>query len=150
MDERRLMAPIRFRFTEPEDIERWGGDWYVYDEHKLVRKPARELVQLEAELGMTLINAMNGFRSDSVLGNLAGCWMAVREVDAERAGPFDDFSPVIMLITYEAVPAMEAEDAGKDEGPVAGTRPLPVGNGSAPASERTRTVVLQTLPALAS
>jgi hypothetical protein len=146
MDERRLLAPLRFRFTEPEDVERYGPGWFVYDEHKIVRKPARDLVSLEAELGMPLIAAMNGFRQDSALGNLAGCWIAVREVDPERAGPFDDFSPMIMLIAYESVPAEEAEDAGKAEDPEADTPAAPDSNGSAPASVTPPMIVLQTLP----
>lgn len=145
MDEKRLLAPLRFRFTEPEDTGRYGARWYVYDEHKLVRKPARDLVGLEAELGMTLISAMNGFRADSALGNLAGCWMAVREVDPERAGLFDDFSPMIMLVAYEPVPADEV-DQGKAE------EATPPSQDSPPPehlSETPPTVVLQSLPATA-
>jgi hypothetical protein len=146
MDEKRLLAPMRFRFTEPEDVKRWGDRWFVYDEHRLVRAPARDLVALEAELGLTLVEAMNGFRADSALGNLAGCWMAVRAVDPQLAGPFDDFTPMIMLITYEAVPAEEAEDAGKAEAPVEDSPTSPAASESAPASVPPPTVVLQTLP----
>jgi len=146
MDEKRLLAPMRFRFTEPEDVKRWGDRWYVYDEHKIVRAPARDLVALEAELGMSLVAAMNGFRSDTALGNLAGCWMAVRDVDPNLAGPFDDFSPMIMLITYEAVPAEEAEDSGKAADPVEDSPISQASSESAPASAPPPTVVLQTLP----
>jgi hypothetical protein len=140
VQEKSLIKPIRFRFTDPEDVARWGDRWYVYDEGAIVRTPARELVALEQELGMTVISAMNGFRDDSVLGNLAATWLAVRAVDPELAGPFDDFTPLIMLINYESIP--DEVDEGKDEG-----TPLPLDwTSNGPPSDPPPTVVLQTLP----
>jgi len=140
MEENRLLKPVRFRFTDPEDVKRWGDRWYVYDERAIVTAPARDLVVLESLMGMTLISAMNGFRADSVLGNLACCWLAVRAVDPEVAGAFDDFTPMVMLINYEAVPEV---DEGKDEGsptsPASESADLPV-------LVPTPTVTLQTLP----
>lgn len=142
MQEKSLLAPIRFRFVDEADVARWGAEWYVYDEGAIVRAPARDLVALERELGMTLISAMNGFRDDSVLGNLAATWLAVRAVDPKLAGPFDDFTPLIMLINYESVPDEAEVDEGKDEG-----TPPPLGwTSNGPPSDPPPTVVLQTLP----
>lgn len=101
MREESLMAPMRFQFTEPGDIERYGDGWWTYDEAQLVRLPAREQVRLEVEIGIPLVNVMDGCRRDSVMGNLAATWLAVRAVDAGLAGPFAAWQPCVMLAVWE-------------------------------------------------
>lgn len=108
MKESSLLTPIRFRFAEPDDAKAYGDDWRVYDEAQIVRLPARELVKLEIELGMQILDVFQGMRSESVLGYLGGTWLALRIEDPDVAGPFDDYSPVAMLIEWEPVPASRA------------------------------------------
>lgn len=110
MDLNQLLRPIRFRFNDPADVERYGDRWFVYSEAQIVRLPARKLIELELELGMTLLDAMNGSRESTVLGDLAAAWLAVHLEDPALAGKFNDFSPLIMLTTWEAA---TAEDLGK-------------------------------------
>lgn len=104
MRESALLRPLRFRFTEPDDARRYGDDWHVYDEAKLVRLPVRELVKLEIEIGMPLVNVLEGVRRETVLGYLAGTWLALRLQNPDLAGPFDDYAPVAMLIVWDRMP----------------------------------------------
>lgn len=95
---------MRFKFTEPADVQAYGDGWWIYDEAAIVRRPARELVRLETEIGMVLSAIMNGMRDDSVMGTLAGTWIAIRLADPDIAGPFDAYSPIVMLTDWSKVP----------------------------------------------
>lgn len=103
----RLLAPLRFQFTEPDDARVYGDRWYVYDENQIARMPARELAKLELQIGLPLIEVMTGFRRDTVMGRLAAAWLAVRLVDPDVAGGFDDFTPLILLVNWHLVPEDE-------------------------------------------
>lgn len=127
-----LLGPLRVRFTQPEDIAIYGDGWFVYSERDITRKPARELVEIEQQIGVPLIDAMNDLRRSSVFGDLVGAWIAVREHDPKLAGEFEDFSPLIMFAEWEEVP----KDEGKGEGETPLSRP--------PTMMPTH--VLQTLP----
>jgi hypothetical protein len=105
------MAPLEFRFTDPDDVEKYGDRWYWYSEADLIRRPARELVALEAELGMPIAQVMNGMRMSSVLGDMATTWISVRDTDPALAGKFSDYNPLTMLVEWRA-----AVDEGKAEG----------------------------------
>lgn len=144
-----VLNPVEFQFTDPEDVAKYGDRWYRYSEAELIRRPARELVKLEAELGMPLVDAMNGMRMSSVLGDLASTWIGVRDYDVKLAGPFDEWSPLTFLVTWRP-----AVDEGKAEPAETETdTPPPLGDGSPDSgpsrpeiSEPTDTVVLQTSP----
>lgn len=137
-----LIKPLRFRFTEPEDIKNYGPDWYLYDESKWTRLPARELIEIETELGVPLVDVMTGVRASSVFGDLAATWVAMRtELGKSKAGSFEDYSPIVMAIEWASVP--EQDDPGKDEGP----EPLGEDDSAPLAISQTDTVSLQTLPA---
>ncbi len=114
----RALPAIRFRFTEADDVKKYGDDWYVFSEGDVLRRRARDLVEIEGEIGLPLVNAFNGFRASTVLGDMCAAWIAVRDKDAELAGPFDDFNPVIMSIQWEEVKLegkAEAESAATPE-----------------------------------
>jgi hypothetical protein len=98
-----LLKPLRFRFTEDADAKAYGDDWVIYDEAQIVRLPARALSALEVEIGLPLLNVMQGMRDETVMGHLAGSWLALHLVDPGRAGSFDDYSPVATLIEWERV-----------------------------------------------
>src|SRR5688500_1504884 len=101
MQSRALMAPVRFRFTEPDDVKAYGDNWYVYDESRIVRLPARELIKLETEVGQPMANVLEGFREDAVSGRLPATWIAVHLQDPSIAGPYRDYSPVVMLLDFD-------------------------------------------------
>lgn len=103
-----LFAPLRFRFEEPNDARVYGDGWYVYDEAKIARLPARELAKLELEIGLPLVEVITSFRRDTVMSRLAAAWLAIRLVDPKLAGKFDDFTPLILLVVWHLVPADEA------------------------------------------
>lgn len=135
MHDRSLLPALRVRFTEPADVAVFGEGWYVYDERAIVRKPARDLIALEEQIGLAMPQVMNEMRRSSVMGDLAGAWIAVREHDPKLAGEFDDFSPLVMLLEWERVP--QDVEAGKDEH---SDLPVPL----------THSVILQTLPVVES
>jgi hypothetical protein len=130
---RSFLAPLRYRFTHPDDVERYGEDWYVYSEHLITHMPGRRLAEIEAELGMPIIDMMNGVRASDSMADLAAAWLGVK-MDADRSEkcpPFLEFDAYTMLIDWERVP----EDEGKALSPPS-------------APKRTRTVALPILSAV--
>lgn len=116
MQEQEAMDPVEFRFTYSEDIELYGDGWYLYSEVDLIRLPARELIELEGQLGMPLPDVMNGMRLSTVLGDTAASWLGVRAARADLAGPFDEFNPRTMLITWrKATPGKDQEPMAPEE-----------------------------------
>lgn len=114
MREEQLLAPYWFRFTEPDDMEKYGKDWYLYDETALIRLPARVLVAYEQALDVPIPEIMNGMRQGSILGNWGATWIALRQ--AGRDVKLDDYSPVVALVEWTTGDphANQALDSGKD------------------------------------
>lgn len=144
----RALDPIWLRFTDPEDVEKYGDRWFKYDEGAILRLRADKLIALETDLGMPLVSLMNGFRGNSALGDTAAAWLAVRSVNFSLAGDFDTFTPVTMAIEWTG---SDPEPAPKEESPE--PMPPPVDSSSQTSasspnttSETTDTVVLQSLP----
>ncbi len=108
------LIKLQFRFTEPADVQTYGDRWWVYDEAAIVRRPARELVKLEVEIGMALPAVINQMRDDLVMGTLAGTWLAIRLADPDIAGPFDVYSPVVLLTEWSKVPEPDEPKADLD------------------------------------
>jgi hypothetical protein len=118
MDEKQLLAPYWFRFTDPADVKEYDEDWYCYDESALIRLPSRTLVAYEQTFGAPLVDVMNGMREGSVFGNLCGSWIAMRM--AGRDVRFADYSPVVYLLEWRTEdPHMAAKegDEGKADSP---------------------------------
>lgn len=127
-----LMKPYRFRFTEPDDVKQFGEDWFVYDEARIVRLPARQLARYEAQLGTPIVAVVDGFRDDTVLGRLAATWLALHMHDPDLAGPYDAYSPVVLLMRFEPVPDDEVPAESRE----AASDPLePTSDGSANGGE---------------
>jgi len=114
----RALDPLEFRFTDPQDAAKYGDGWYLYDEAAFLRLRARALIELEGTLGMSMVAVMNGMRASTTLGDTAATWLALRAVNPELAGEFDDFNPVTNLIEWREV-------EGKAEAPEV-TEPEPV------------------------
>lgn len=125
-----LLVPIRFRFTDPDDVKTYTDEWITYSEADLVHLPVDKLVELESVLGLTIPRLMNLWRGDSVLGTLAGCWVALHLANPEMAGPWEEFKPMIMLLEWSKVPAEpstgDAEvDLGKEQSADGSPEPTP-------------------------
>jgi hypothetical protein len=101
MDARDALGPLEFQFQDEADQAKYGDRWFRYAETDLIRLPARKLIELEARMGMRLVDVMNGMRESTVLGDTAAAWIGVRLVDPELAGPFDEFDPISLMIKWE-------------------------------------------------
>lgn len=104
----KLMPPMRFRFLDEGDRERYGDGWWVHDEAALVRVPARQLIDVERQIGMSLRDMFNRTRLDYTDGTLAAMWLARRLGGVDEL--FDDFEPLVMLAEWEPVPAADDVD----------------------------------------
>lgn len=135
----KALGPMWFRFTDPEDQGKYGDGWFKYDEAAWLRKRARELVEVETELGYPLTAVMNGFRQSTVLGDLAVTWLSVRAVDPARAGQFEEFNPITNLLEW----TIEDPEPGPKDEEATSTTATPSGNTT---SETTDLVVLETMP----
>lgn len=157
MNKKALLAPLQVRFTEPADVELYGDDWFTYDELMLVTTPARDLMRLEAQLGLPLVDVMAGVRASSVLGDTAAAWVALHQ--AGRDVPWESFTPAIMLAEWRKAPEPVADEDPKDPGVVSLPTPedlvseapefLETAPDSAPTSSDTApvdTVVLPIMP----
>lgn len=144
----RAVGPVWLRFTDPEDMGKYGDGWYRYDEGSVLRLRARDLIELETEIGIPIVALMNGFRESTVLGDTAAAWLAIRAVDPARAGDFDQFNPIVMLIEWSrAKPEPDPKD-GEPESSLAPAESssTTVAPSQSTISDRTDTVVLQSMP----
>jgi hypothetical protein len=129
-----LLTPMEFRFTEPRDTEKYGNGWRLYDELAIVTCPARVLLPLELEMGVSISTVMEGMRQDSVLGDTGAAWLALH-FNGEHV-PWADFDPCIML----------AEWRQAESGKLPAEESAPTSTDTAP----TDTVSLPTMPAVES
>jgi hypothetical protein len=124
------IKPMDVRFLAPEDIEKYGDEWFTYDELAIMTMPARELIDLEREMDMPLVGVMNGFRESSVLGDTGAAWIAMRL--AGRTTPWEKFDPAILLAEWRVSPGKAPEPAS--------------GSSDSNTPEVTDMVVLPTMP----
>lgn len=62
--------------------------------------PARELMRLEDAMQTSIVDVMNGLRRNTVMGDLAGTWLAVHLADPDKAGPFEEYEPHVMHLEW--------------------------------------------------
>jgi hypothetical protein len=144
------ISDVECRFTDPQDAGKYGDGWFRYSETEIMAMRARELIQIEAEIGAPLVTVMNGFRAMTTLGETAAAWIAVRQVDPARAGEFDQFDPVTLHIEWrKAEGKAEPADAGSPAtAEASGSASSPASNGSPNGiSARTESIALPIFPA---
>jgi hypothetical protein len=154
MDARKALAAVEFRFGDPADIERFGDRWFRYSESDLIRLPARSLIHLEGQLGMPIVEVMNGMRLSTVLGDTSAAWLGIHAEDPDLAGPFDEFNPITMLITWRKAQSEGKDEARTEPEEIEPDLPESVADGSPVAGHSqtpalptpTNTVILPTLP----
>lgn len=110
----RLLPPVRFRLAE-DDHEQYGSDWYVHDESAVMRIPARDLIEIERQVGMTLLTMLNRSRQDFADGNLGAMWVARRLAGVDET--FDEFTPLVMLAEWERLPAGDVNPPAQPPSP---------------------------------
>lgn len=113
----KALDPLEFRFTDPEDVKRYGDGWFTYDEASFLRLRARDLMVLEGEIGTPMVAVMNGFRSSTTLGDTVAAWLGVRARNVALAGSFDEFNPITNLIEWRD------PSEGKEPAPEVGPDP---------------------------
>ena len=121
-NEMRALDPMQFRFTDPEDVQKYGDGWYTYDEGHYLRMRARDLIAIEGAMNLSITGVMNGMRADTTLGDTAAAWLGVREKDPKLAGEFDAFNPVTNRIEWRDAAEGKAEAAAMEKYP--GPEPL--------------------------
>ena len=101
-----LLPPMRFRPCA-DDQAQYGGGWTVYDESALTRLPARELVEIEQQIGMSLLAMLRRHRDGYVDGALAATWVARRLSGVDE--PYADYQPLVLLMDWEPLPAGDVD-----------------------------------------
>lgn len=102
---------FRFRFSS-DDHERYGDQWWTFDEADLARLRSRELIaierELKASLGINIIDAVQMLRrphGEAMTGTLALMWIARRLGGVTE--PLDEFDPIVLLADTEQLPEDE-------------------------------------------
>lgn len=103
-----VMKPMRFRFVEPGDVEKYGGDWTIYDESQLLRIPTGQLIEIERTIRMSLAMMINRGRLDFADATLAGMWVARKLAGVDE--DYATFEPLILLSEWEAAPTGDDAD----------------------------------------
>jgi len=95
---------MRFRM-HVDDHERYGDAWCVYDESALSRVPARQLIEIEAAIGMSIPAMLSRLRDPEsprhTEANLAVTWVARRLAGITE--PYAEYEPMVLLIDWEPV-----------------------------------------------
>lgn len=111
------LPALRFQL-HPDDHERYGSEWYVYDESAIARMPVREQLAVEREIeavyGYGLLAMVDRMRRDMLDARLVASWLARRLAGVTES--LADYEPMISLMSAEAVPQ---EPAGDDADPPA-------------------------------
>ena len=110
----RLLPPVRFRVCD-DDREKYGADWYVYDESALLRIPARDLIDIERQIGMSVLTMLKRARANYTDANLATMWVARRLSGVNE--PFAEFQPLVLLADWEQVPSGDVDPPEQTSSP---------------------------------
>lgn len=107
-----ILKPWRVRFTDPDDVAKYGDRWWLYDESAIMRLPVDELRAIEAQIyPVRLKHAMLDSREDGITGDLVAVWVSMRmAADPDHPAPaFAEFTPRIMLAEWQRVPDGEVD-----------------------------------------
>jgi hypothetical protein len=117
-----LWPPMRFQFTDADDVAAYGDGWWVWDEVAVSRLKGRELVALEEAVDMPLLTVLEGLRGRTTLANMAAMWIALHRGGHKVA--WADFNPVVFATPWEPVPAAPL-DSGAAPAPDSGSSTAP-------------------------
>lgn len=128
-----LLAPLRFRFTDPDDVAQFGDGWWTYDEAEITRLRGRELIALEEALDLSVRVVIRGFRADATAATMAAMWIALHRAGHPVA--WADFNPVVMATDWERVPDAPL-DSGEAPEPDSSSSTATTPNEESPASSQ--------------
>jgi hypothetical protein len=97
-----LLPPSRFRFTDDADVAAYGDGWWTWDEAALLALPGRDLIALEAAVGMPVAGVIDSFHRRETLGIMAAQWIALHR--ASHPVKWDDFNPITLAAEWDEVP----------------------------------------------
>lgn len=104
------LPAMRFRFAE-DDQERYGDQWWTFDEAALTRLRAAELIdydeRLRQGLGLNVVTALASYHRGETRGALAVMWMARRLAGVDE--DLDGFDPLVLLAETQLVPAGDVD-----------------------------------------
>lgn len=103
------LAEIRLRFRFHED-DQYDGEW-IYDEAAIARLPLRELIAIEATIGMSISIMRFRLRGDYIDAALAATWLA-RKLGGIEEEDFGEYAPMVPLMDWEVLPPAQGDDAG--------------------------------------
>lgn len=99
---------FRFRFA-PDDHDRYGDQWWTFDEADLARVRSRELIAIErelrSELGINFYDAVVALRRphrEAVSASLAVMWIARRMAGVVES--LAEFDPLVLMAESEELP----------------------------------------------
>lgn len=96
-------VPTRWKFTAADDVAAYGDRWWTFDPAALVALKARELIQIEETVGMTIVEMLEKLDDRATVGQLAAVWVSMRMAGHPVA--WEEFDPTVYLTVWEAVPA---------------------------------------------
>lgn len=127
-----LRVPMRFRFTEPDDVATYGDQWWVWDEAAVLGLKGRELIAIEETVG-PVMGVLRRLRQvdQSTLPTMQAMWIAVTR--AGREVVWDDFNPAVFAAEWEAAPP-DPLDGGEAPAPDSSSSTAPPENAESPSS----------------
>lgn len=109
---------VRFRLAEA-DWERYGDQWWTFDEAALVKLRSRDLIALDdalrVGLGLNVATALAAYHRGETRGALAVMWLARRLAGVDE--PLDGFDPLVWLAETSMEPAGDADPPGSGSSP---------------------------------
>lgn len=109
-----LLAPFRFRFTDPTDVAAYGDGWWTWDESEITGLRGREIIALETAVDMPLVAIIQGMHNDATLATMAAMWIALHR--GGHAVNWEQFDPIVLAVDWERVPAAPL-DSGEAPAP---------------------------------
>lgn len=118
-----LLPPLRFRFTDADDVAAYGDDWRVWDEQELAGLRGKDLAALEEAVDLPLPAVMRGLRAEKAVPTMAAMWIVLHR--AGHPATWDGFNPVVNAANWEAVPLGESPASGEGPTPDLPSSPAP-------------------------
>lgn len=118
-----MSTPMRWKFTAADDVAEYGDRWWTFDGQALLRRKARELMQIEETIGMPIADLLEKLDERTTLGMLGALWLSMHSAGHPVA--WAEFDPTVYLTVWEEVPAETPLDSGQDPEPAASSSPEP-------------------------
>lgn len=112
-----LSPPLRWRFTDPDDVAAYGDRWWPWEERVIARLPALDLIALEDAIDIPVPAVIKGLRSSATMATLAAMWISMHR-EGHPVG-WAGFNPLVLAAEWEQAPVApfaSGEDPTPDSG----------------------------------